>query len=250
MEWNSRALQHETAKERQSRELRERNTERQVCPGRASARVFIWEEVDSYCIWRVGGHSNYDHFWDMYRPTQRQYDGFRDEWDLCSEFDLSAEAQVSDEDNSSDDGYEPQPVDSPLPPILEISVVVDLFRDLANIHDNALAPELNPDIPIETLDEVAYNRFGFKKEYPLPLGMTDLGWDLVHKLLGEGYGMSRQGVLSQEIKQLLSTFFGYLATGKTVADIPGALYDINQTVSDINCLPYNTNISIIGVKTH
>ena len=245
-EWNIRALQRETARERQSREAKERNAERQACPGRAGARVYIWEEVDGYRIRRAAGRPNYDHFWEMYQPTQRRYDGFRDEWDLCSEFDPSAEDQVSDDDDSSDDSDEPLPAYSPPPPACEINAVGDLMRDLANIRDDGPPLEPNPDIPVETLDDVAYNKFGFQEEFPPPSGTTGLAWERVRKLLGEGYGISRQGVLSHEMQQSMSTFFGYLATAKTVTDIPAALYDINQTASDINCLPHNTNISIIG----
>ena len=80
----------------------------------------------------------------------------------------------------------------------------------------------------------------------MTLGTTGLAWKRMHKLLGEGCGILRQGVLSHEMQQSISTFFGYLATAKTVTDIPAALYNINQTASDINCLSHNTNISIIG----
>ena len=185
----------------------------------------------------------------MYAPTQRWYNGFRDEWDLCSKFDPLAENQdSSDEDNSSDNNSEPLPAYSDPAPAREINAVGDLMHDLANIHDDGPPPEPSPDIPVKTLDDAAYNKFGFQEEYPLPSGTTSLAWKHVHKLLGEGYGTSRQGVLSWEMQESLSTFFGYLATGARVADIPAALYDINQPASDINCLPKNINISILGGK--
>jgi hypothetical protein len=246
-ELNDRTFQRETARERQSREAKERNAQGQACPGRAGARVYIWEEVNGHRIRRAAGRPNYDHFWEMYRPTQRRYDGFRDEWDLCSEFDPSAQHPDSDEDSDRDsDEDEPLPAYSPPPPPCEVHAVGDLMSDLANIHDDNPPLEPNPDVPVEDLGEVAYNRFGFQEESPLPPDTADRPWEIVRKVLGEGYGASKQGVLLQDMQQSLSTFFGHLATSKTVADIPPALYDINQPASDINCLPHNTRVSIIG----
>ena len=59
---NARAAANETDQEKQSRLARETNAAKQQCPGRAGARVYVWDIVDDCQIRRAAGRSNYEDF--------------------------------------------------------------------------------------------------------------------------------------------------------------------------------------------
>ena len=88
----------------QARESRERN------PGVKHARVYEWEKTQSsggrevYQRVKVNKKRNED-VYSFYKPYQRLYNAFANEWDLCEEFTIG---KKDDEDSDSDSEYDAQ----------------------------------------------------------------------------------------------------------------------------------------------
>ncbi|KAJ7812892.1 hypothetical protein B0H14DRAFT_2198478, partial [Mycena olivaceomarginata] len=84
---------------------REKNAAKGQVPGKSSkaARVFVWEKVDGHYIRQAAGRTNYEDQWEAFAPSQRVYDSFRNEWDLCETFG-SAEDCGFVNGEESDDG--------------------------------------------------------------------------------------------------------------------------------------------------
>ncbi|CAK5269517.1 unnamed protein product [Mycena citricolor] len=96
---NKRRLSQETDKDRQTRLQREHNAKSQSCPGKKGARVFIWEEVDKFWVRRLVQRNEVEEEWVNFAQSQRIYDSFRNEWDLCKPLDLTAQAIYDDDDD-------------------------------------------------------------------------------------------------------------------------------------------------------
>jgi hypothetical protein len=79
---NAKQLAKEPDRKRQSRLAKEKNAERQSCPGSKGPRVYVWEKIDGHWIRRPAGQEKED-LWDEHSRSQRRYDGFHNEWDLC-----------------------------------------------------------------------------------------------------------------------------------------------------------------------
>ncbi|KAJ7214528.1 hypothetical protein GGX14DRAFT_318999, partial [Mycena pura] len=79
---NAKRLANEPHRNRQSRLAKEKNAERQSCPGSKGSRVYVWEKIDGHWIRRPAGQEKED-LWHDHSRSQRRYDGFHDEWDLC-----------------------------------------------------------------------------------------------------------------------------------------------------------------------
>jgi hypothetical protein len=101
---DSRALS-ENLEQRSARLQREKNAAKGQVPGKSSkaARVFVWEKVDGHYIRQAAGRTNYEDQWEAFAPSQRVYDSFRNEWDLCETFG-SAEDCGFVNGEESDDG--------------------------------------------------------------------------------------------------------------------------------------------------
>ncbi|KAF8126248.1 hypothetical protein K438DRAFT_2001499 [Mycena galopus ATCC 62051] len=76
----------ETPQERKSREQRAANAASGEVPGRKGARVYVWEKSSRHFIRTAGGRTRYEDLWEEYGPSQRKYDSFHNEWDLCETF--------------------------------------------------------------------------------------------------------------------------------------------------------------------
>lgn len=90
----------ESARDRQRRESRVQN------PGIVNSTMYEWEKTQSsgglelYKRVKVNKKAN-EHVYHNYRPHQRLFNAFANEWDLCEDFEFG------DVDNSnSDDGYD------------------------------------------------------------------------------------------------------------------------------------------------
>ncbi|KAJ7901287.1 hypothetical protein B0H13DRAFT_1518352, partial [Mycena leptocephala] len=79
---NAKHLAKEPDRKRQSRLAKEKNAERQSCPGSKGPRVYVWEKINGHWIRQPAGQEKED-LWDEHSRSQRRYDGFHDEWDLC-----------------------------------------------------------------------------------------------------------------------------------------------------------------------
>ena len=97
----------ESPKDRQIRESRARN------PGVKNAKVYEWEKTQSsggrevYKRVKVNKRRNED-VYCYYKPYQRLFNAFSNEWDLCEEFDFGRkDGHESDSDDDFDDGHYP-----------------------------------------------------------------------------------------------------------------------------------------------
>ncbi|KAJ7251842.1 hypothetical protein B0H12DRAFT_1071856 [Mycena haematopus] len=77
---DAQTLARESDRQRQSRLAKEKNAQRTACPSKA--RVYVWEKINGHWIRRPAGQEKED-LWDDHSSSQRRYNGFRDEWDLC-----------------------------------------------------------------------------------------------------------------------------------------------------------------------
>ncbi|KAJ7818845.1 hypothetical protein B0H14DRAFT_2601028 [Mycena olivaceomarginata] len=99
---NTRCEAMETVVRRRAREQQEENAARGQVPGRGGARVFEWVKSSGHFIRTAGGRPRYEELWEEYGPSQRRYDSFHNEWDLCEAF-----GPVDDQDSDGgDEGYD------------------------------------------------------------------------------------------------------------------------------------------------
>ncbi|KAL0948818.1 hypothetical protein HGRIS_008943 [Hohenbuehelia grisea] len=81
-----------------------REAERHMVPGRKGATVFVWElDADGGELRSHVPRGNVENVWNMFSNSQRLYNAFRNEWDLCVDFDPGATAGCEDDDCSDDD---------------------------------------------------------------------------------------------------------------------------------------------------
>jgi hypothetical protein len=82
---NARHLQVETATSRQSRLQREQAHADKGQPGRR-ATVFQWVDHNGFRIRTRVPHNSIGDIWDLYGPHDIRYNGWNNEWDVCTEF--------------------------------------------------------------------------------------------------------------------------------------------------------------------
>lgn len=85
-ESNLQKVAHETPQQFQRRLAREKHAAKHNPPGRRGSNVFKWEDIDGFRVRRAVGYNSYTEYWTHYNRLQRKYDGFRDEWDICTDF--------------------------------------------------------------------------------------------------------------------------------------------------------------------
>jgi hypothetical protein len=99
----------ESEKARRSRLDRESASMGGGCPGsRSKVKVWQWV-VDPETNFRLRTEvykREWEDMWENYKPSQRAYDGFANEWDICTEFDPSDSPPPGDfyDDEDDDDG--------------------------------------------------------------------------------------------------------------------------------------------------
>ncbi|KAK6997113.1 hypothetical protein R3P38DRAFT_2564359 [Favolaschia claudopus] len=140
---NEGRRQTENAEQRAAHLQREAHAAKGGVPGNKGAKVFVWMLVAGHRIRQAAGRRNYSACWDEYSPSQRIYDSFRDEWDLCEAFEHTdsniPESPVSDYDDGGIDD---------LPSLLPETNTTDFTRvgphtseaDLQRIHGIAALP--------------------------------------------------------------------------------------------------------------
>ncbi|KAJ7202613.1 hypothetical protein GGX14DRAFT_653847 [Mycena pura] len=80
---NARSLAGESERKRQSRLAKEKNAQRKSCPSKS--KVYVWERKNGHWIRRPAGQEKED-LWFEHSSSQRRYDSFSDEWDLCGKW--------------------------------------------------------------------------------------------------------------------------------------------------------------------
>jgi len=93
---------HENDCERQQREGRERASDPGKGPGKRGAKVWYWEEVDGFRVRTLLTRARVDDEWGVYSKVQKRFNGFRNEWDMCTEFDEDDLMGDADMDSDSE----------------------------------------------------------------------------------------------------------------------------------------------------
>ncbi len=194
--------------------------------------MFYWDEEDGFLIRRAAGQKNYDWHWNCFGKSQRRYDSFRNEWDLCEELDPQDQpTYMSDLDDDSDD-------EDFCPPLDDDNEVpynegpYSSTADLERIH--GIEPE-DTAVPVDShedaLDDIAYYRFGFINPIStVPHPSTKL--ELHH--LRKFTGVLKDAAVSHVVRDTMASFFGYLLEAKNIHDIPRELYDLRQHNADVH----------------
>ncbi|THG92534.1 hypothetical protein EW145_g8683, partial [Phellinidium pouzarii] len=108
---NKKRLENETPERRIQRERREKAAEEKQVPGKRGARVYEWLESETSAgvlVRMAVSRASVEDTWDNYRVSQKCYDGFHDEWDLCDEFDPAPRnyGPPTDEFDKDDDNWD------------------------------------------------------------------------------------------------------------------------------------------------
>lgn len=273
-----RALERETQANRQAREARERNAERQACPGKSGATVFIWQLIDGHRIRVPAGRRHQDYHWENYSRAQRRYDSVNNQWDLCSEFgpyddeadpddDLNFEQNTYDsyggpsgEGPPQEEGGLPEDVELPAEDLHlqgpyskneiregqnQFSSIDDLQRDMDDLYPADVPLVANPELVFEGYEDTAYYRFGFHEEHPVPAPAKVITWPLIRKVLGNGsWALPPQP--SEELKTTLCIFLSYLNDAEGIRNVPPPVYDLLQRDADTNLIPRKFNVQRVG----
>ena len=100
---DSRRMATETAEETATRERHRLQVESQGQPGARGAHVYEWVLVDGFYLRQRVNRNDVADVWSEYAASQRKYDPFRKQWDLCRAFDEGAEVRVGMDADSEDD---------------------------------------------------------------------------------------------------------------------------------------------------
>ncbi|KAJ6472993.1 hypothetical protein C8R45DRAFT_1103592 [Mycena sanguinolenta] len=240
---NARKLAKETPQDKAAHMQRADNAKRGRAPGKKGARVYLWtkEETDNgFYIRRPGGRNSYESLFDDYPPSQRRYDSFQDEWDLCSAFGDDGEDGPSDHDNDfgddDDDYYGYLEANTDTPVVNDVNDALPLV-DVRPASERALQRiylDFGPDSgegaqdgrpiyqPIAgDLTTALYKRFGFLmgQSQRTPSRVPEMS--VVANLVG-------QQDIGANFVDVMATFFGQCLQAKSSDDLDQALFDLHH----------------------
>ena len=206
--------------QKQRRLAREGHSKTGEAPGKRGAVVFYWEKNDSgFRFRRQVARADVAELWEDYAPSQRRYNGFTDEWDICSEFDPDVTHLDDDEDDMADTQYAATDIGSPSDNIVTsaAAALALLPRRLNESIWNEVNPHYQPEVcpsaidsatPHDTVVNIAHYRYG------LILGSTYVGgspslpdWDTARRALGSNAGGSVHPDARNAIRELVGSFF-------------------------------------------
>jgi hypothetical protein len=222
-----------------------RETHTGEAPGKRGAVVFYWEEHDSgFHFHRQVLRADVAELWEDYAPMQRQYNGFADEWDICSNFDASAVHPEDEDDNNMPDiqpalgGVGLQTEHPDVSPATSGIIFPPESLDMSiwNGEDPEYQPEVSLNMTTssshDTIVDIARYRYG------LIMGSTSYGgvgssqpdWDIVRRALDSEV----QDLIGPHAKDAIQELVGSLidvAKGE-VQYPPKAIWDLNQYGND------------------
>ncbi|KAF7367787.1 hypothetical protein MSAN_00842900 [Mycena sanguinolenta] len=236
---NDRQSAKESPQDKTARMQRVDNAKRGQAPGKKGARVYVWakEETDNgFYIRRPGGRNNYQSLFENYPPSQRRYDSFHDEWDLCSAFGDDGDDGPNDQDMDFDDdgvddyGYLEANADRPVvddaPSALPlVNVRPASERDLQRIYlefgsgaqdDRPLYQPIAGD-----LNTALYKRFGFLMGQSRRTPSRTVEMSVVASLVG-------LQDINANFVNVMATFFGQCLEAKNSDDLDEALFDLHH----------------------
>lgn len=167
--------QKESHMQRGKRLDRERHSRSFEAPGKKGATVFYWEEYDSgFRFRRQVPRADVEELWETYASSQKRYDDFWDEWDICSEFDPDA---IRDDDDNMVD-MPPTTLASPIP-LTQPDTTVWMDVD-PNYQPESVTPPGFKD----TVYAVAQFRYGITVDSPGGTVSSRPEWPVACRALG------------------------------------------------------------------
>ena len=165
---NEHTLQRESAHDREVRLNRERQ------PPTRRTKVFEWttgdDPNDNRLYRRPVFSTSFEDAFESYFPSQRRYDSFRNEWDLCEEFAPIPGGGYDDSEDSDDDFFrEPGPGDI----------------QVGDIQDKDLIPNARPPSPIRFAEQSD----SWRPPFPVlnnPVKFLSLRYGFTHPLTSSG----------------------------------------------------------------
>ena len=210
---NERLSRTESEHDRLRRLDRERNASRFPCPGQRGAFVFEWQESGNGKIRVYVPRVDVPDIWDSYTNTQRWYNGFKDEWDLCVDLDPNAQSEANsqlDDDFPYGEDYQ-----EPRQTLQTISLT-----EVEDMYPNRTIPSsshLTTPSPNDTL----FFRFGFHyddRDYEPP--QSPLSEIRVTRTLMEvSFDIKKHAIPAIH-------YVSYLASSQ-IPEIPAPLYDLH-----------------------
>lgn len=243
-EARARSIMEESVTERIKRIDRERNASAYICPGKGVA-VFEWVDVDG-CLTRTRlVRSQIRDVWEKYATTQKQYNSFLNEWDLCRALDPNAEADDGDEVSILDDIVIPGSDENLADPSHSFTAsqnLSDLVRaELEDTYGAVVSDGSTYQPTFDALEDVLYYKYGFHPDgssYTAPSSV--LHAIRAAKILTEDELHLRSESDETAILHFVSTLVS------DVAHVPSSLYDLHE--ANANYLKSNKDDSISFVQ--
>ncbi|KAJ7826756.1 hypothetical protein B0H13DRAFT_1918026 [Mycena leptocephala] len=184
--------------------------------------------------------------WDEFTPAQRLYDGYHNEWDLCTAFapDEEPENDGGDGPDDDDDDYgdvEGSGVaDNGLPELIDFGDRLILERSPPTtadlLHSHGLEPgEIYDDaLPVEQAScdtfEIPFARFGFT----MPIAPSTYHKGPQRLICLKSLGNDKWAGLDHDRYRHLLSLLGYLEVAQSIEEIPSDLLDLRQDVAEIS----------------
>lgn len=244
-EANERIRSMETPEERQRRENREANTQSGVAPGRKGAFVYVWKATaGGQFVREQVSRSMAETVFLRFSSSQRRYDGFRNEWDVCPWLDPHA---IPDDD--SDDG-EPYPTLSAGVELADTDTRAEFLDDALEMYGTgggtaeSDASDSSRTL-VETFEGTAFYRYGYvwtgdvAYDFPdsLTTEVTDVDWTRIRNTL-----LDNISPCTERHKPHLRNFFHMLKLRRPHA----ALHDLH---TDCPNPPLQFSASTVRVKS-
>ena len=178
--------------------------------------------------------------WDEFTPNQRLYDGFSNQWDLSTALAPSEEAGDDDDDGGYEDLFRPDLEFAHLPDVPEAPLPVEPIQEHSTSDDllRVYRVDSEPSHAADgyelfvNMEEIPSSRFGFTAPLvPAQYG-APLRPDFYARSLGDEQWPGRNHVKYA----LLPVMLAYLATAKSLEEVPQELLDLRQDHSDISGL--------------
>ncbi|KAJ7876639.1 hypothetical protein B0H13DRAFT_1632076 [Mycena leptocephala] len=203
---NEKRAQHETSQAKDRRIAQEKNAMKGGPPGKKGARVFIWEEeAGGFFIRRAYNRTDAADRWDEFTPNQRIYDGFSNQWDLCT-------ALAPNEEAEPDDSYD--------------------HDDDFQFHQPASPTDIIPSIPDDVRSTITH-RFGFDE----PATSSSSSRQMERKACGWAVGDETWAISEASA---FPTFLQYLVEG----DLNGLQADLCDLTAPDSDLQFDWNIDV------
>jgi len=222
----------ESARDRQWCESRAQN------PGIVHAKMYVWEKTQSsgglelYQRVKVNKKENED-IWSYYRPHQRLFNAFSNEWDFCEDFRFGPvdDSYNSGDEYDSDDGYGDQgyPTDfvsqpTHSPPLAEP-------MDVESSPTTSFAHHFSRD-PIETMSLV----YGYVPHMGASDRPSEHDWDAILRFLGFVKDLTQLDVPEPE-KSAIMNHFSAMVSNKQAGLVANTFATLSAlfTFEDVSC---------------